>query len=75
MQNQDDVFPTVYKLNTIGAVATHFPGYRNCSYTVTGPPGYHGDRLWLARIWSAYNAITPRWLGPYLHIFLQKPQE
>jgi ubiquinone/menaquinone biosynthesis C-methylase UbiE len=69
-----DSFPTVYKMNTMTDLDNLFPNdlFRNCSYVFTGPPAYHANRVWLARLWTVYNWFMPAAFGQALHIFLQK---
>lgn len=69
-----DTFPTVYKMNTLGDVRRLFPSdqYQDCSYRFTGPPRYHGNRLWLARFWMGLNWLLPNYFAQSLHIFVQK---
>lgn len=69
-----DVFPTYYKLNTVALVCKHFPAkdFSNYSYIYSGPEGYAGRSLTLARILRFYNWVLPRFFGTHLYVFLQK---
>lgn len=69
-----DVFPTSYLMNTAEALRRLFPepGYRHASYFFSGPPSYHGNRLWLARFWQFYEYLMPPSCRRMLHIFIQK---
>lgn len=69
-----DTFPTTYRMNTIGALKRLFPEDRfvHASFALKQPPGYHGNRMWLARIWIIYDWLMPRSLHPCLQIFIQK---
>ena len=73
-RKEHDVFPTVYRMNTLGALARLFPApaFRHFSYTFSGPPTYHGNRVWLAWLLRAYNALTPGVARESLHVFIQK---
>ena len=75
----EDSFPTVYRLNSLKALRRLFPesGFRHCSYVYNGPPVYHANRPWLARLWQLYGWIMPPSLGQSLHVFIQKrhPQQ
>lgn len=73
-RSEVDTFPTAYKLNTIGDVGRHFDGYENASYIWTGPPVYHGNKLWLAALIRAYNKLAPYSMGQSLHVFVRKPE-
>ncbi len=70
----EDVFPTVYKLNTFGDLDRHFPpgDWLNCSYGYNGVPSYHGNRRILFRLIEAWCWLVPRALSAKLHIFLRK---
>lgn len=69
-----DVFPTRYRLNDRRALRRAFPPARfeDASHTHPGPPGYHGGRLALARLWRAWNWLAPPFFGTMWHIFLRK---
>jgi SAM-dependent methyltransferase len=73
-RKEHDDFPTCYRMNTLGTLRRLFPApaYRHESYTFSGPPTYHGNRLWLARLWQAYEALTPPAGRRMLHVFIQK---
>ncbi|AZV77145.1 class I SAM-dependent methyltransferase [Parasedimentitalea marina] len=70
----EDVFPTHYKLNTVGSVKKYFGEdlFNNYSYVYSGPEGYAGRFMFLARVFKFYNWILPRNFGTHLYIFLQK---
>lgn len=69
-----DVFPTYYRLNTIGSVRRHFApyGFEDYSYYLGGSPSYHANRSILVRLWAAYNSLMPPPLKKNLHVFLRK---
>jgi SAM-dependent methyltransferase len=70
----DDIFPTYYRLNTIGAVRRYFTphGFEDYSYYLGGSPSYHANKSILVRLWGAYNALMPPPLKKNFHIFLRK---
>lgn len=72
-----DVFPVEYKMNTMSALKRLFPvkRFRHFTYRWTGPAGYHGNSILLARFWMFYNWLMPPALMQSLHIFLQKRPE
>lgn len=72
-RTEADVFPTVYRMNSLRRLRELFPGYHDASYVFNAPPGYHGGRLWMARTIQAYNKFVPRFFGQYLHVFKRKP--
>ena len=69
-----DVFPTVYKLNTLRAINRHFPRsqFENLSYYHNGPPAYHGNRLIVAQLCRFWMWILPPTFSQQMHIFLRK---
>jgi len=73
-RRETDTFPTAYRMNTIGQLKRLFPEDRfvHGSFALKQPPGYHGDRMWLARIWILYDWLMPRSLHPSLQVFIQK---
>lgn len=70
----EDVFPTLYKLNTWRAINRHFPkgNWDNFSYGYSGTPGYHANSRILFRAIDLYNRFMPEWLSAKYHIFLRK---
>ena len=73
-RHEQDIFPTFYKMNTRTALRRLFPepAFRHASYSFSGPPTYHGNRVWLARLWQLYEALMPPPARKMLHIFIQK---
>ncbi|MCT4685391.1 MAG: methyltransferase domain-containing protein [Roseicyclus sp.] len=70
----EDVFPTVYKMNTARSLKRYFDPARwaHHSYGYNGVPGYHGQRLALFRLVEAWCWLMPRPLSAKWHIFLRK---
>lgn len=73
----EDVFPTVYALNTLGAVRRHFDSrnWQNFSYTINSTPKYHANIRLLFNLVGAYQSIVPPGLRTDLHIFLRKRRD
>lgn len=67
-----DVFPTCYRMNTLGAIARLFPGFQNFSFIFNGAPGYNSDSVLIARFWLLVMALLPYRMGQYLFVFMQK---
>jgi hypothetical protein len=61
-------------MNTLSALRDLFPEDRflHASYRFSGPPGYHADKILLARTWQIYESMMPPPLRRTLHIFIQK---
>ena len=73
-RGEKDVFPTVYRMNTLGDVGRCFPEQRfeNFSFGYNAQPSYNFGSTLVARMWLAYMALTPRWLAQSLFVFLRK---
>ena len=73
-RGEEDVFPTVYKMNTLRAIDRLFPRatYENCSYYYNGPPAYHANRWLLAAAWRFWMWLLPPMFAQQMHIFLRK---
>ena len=70
----EDVFPTLYRLNSLRAVRRWFPDdkWHNCSYVTNTTPRYFGSSRVLFRAIELYQRLTPRGLGTDLLIFLRR---
>ena len=75
-RGEGDSFPTVHRMNTIADLKRLFPEDRflHASFTLKQPPRYHGNRMWLARLWILYDWLMPRALHPGLRVFVQKQE-
>lgn len=73
-RGEQDVFPTVYRLNTRAALRRHFPPQvcEHFTYFFNGPPGYNFNKMVIARIWQMWARIMPEALAQSLHIFIRK---
>lgn len=73
-RKEQDVFPTYYRMNTLGTLRRLFPepAFTHASYTFSGQPTYHANRLWLARFWQVFEAVMPSPFRRMLHIFIRK---
>lgn len=73
-RKEQDIFPTYYRMNTLRTLRQLFPSpkFKHASYTFSGPPSYHGNRLWLARLWQTYESVMPPATRRMLHVFIQK---
>ena len=73
-RREEDVFPTYYRMNSLGAIGKLFPSqrFRNFTYSVTGEPAYFGNRLMLWRLAQLGARLTPGGAGAVLLVFVQK---
>jgi SAM-dependent methyltransferase len=69
-----DVFPTVYRLNTRGALARFFPRsqFLDCTYGYFGEPAYFGNSKLLWRVVLLMFRFSPEALAGTWFVFLQK---
>lgn len=69
-----DVFPVVYRMNTLGSLRKIFPAdrWRHYTYGFNGDPGYHANSRLLFRLVEIWGWLMPRWLSAKFHIVLQK---
>lgn len=69
-----DVFPTRYRLNTMGEIARRFPSseWENASYPWMGDPKYHANNpaIWL--LMTFWNWIMPNAFATDIFIFLRR---
>lgn len=68
-----DVFPTVYRLNTVRDVRRHFGHAADVyHYRTSGVPSYHLDSFLLFRLQLFLNRLMPSGLDVGLRFFIQK---
>lgn len=69
-----DVFPTAYKLNTMGQIRDSFKGYHNKTYIFRSDPSYFfGSKLFFQFL-KITNPFVPSVFCGNLFVFLQKPR-
>lgn len=73
-RRDEDVFPTVYKLNTLRAINRYFPRsqFEHFSYYHNGPPSYSANKLWLALFWCFWMWVTLPIFSQQMHVFMRK---
>ena len=73
-RGEKDVFPTVYRMNTMGEINRYFPDtqFENFSFGYNAQPSYNFGSALIARMWLAYMAVTPSRLAQSLFVFLRK---
>jgi SAM-dependent methyltransferase len=73
-RKEEDVFPTVYKLNTRGRLNRYFNSavWENYSYYHNSTPPYVQRSRILMRLVDTYLRIVPRSMSTNLHVFLRK---
>jgi SAM-dependent methyltransferase len=72
-RKEEDVFPTVYRMNTRRAIARRFAGWGDYSYVYVPSPAYYFGRRWLFRAFDALHRALPTPAAGYVFAFLRKP--
>jgi SAM-dependent methyltransferase len=73
-RSAEDVFPTVYRLNSLRDLHRYFPvdRWRHFSYRSNPSPKYFGQSAFIFHSIALYQSLTPDPLKTDLHVFLQK---
>lgn len=73
-RKKEDVFPAHYRLNTLGAIARHFPApaFENCSYVYKFEPQYHFGSTAMYRSFQFLHWLLPPSMTGNLFIFVRK---
>lgn len=73
-RREADVFPTLYRINTLRDVRHAFDDARfeNFSFTFNGNPSYHFGQVWVARFWLLYMALMPGFFRQSVFVFVRK---
>lgn len=60
-RHEEDVFPTVYRMNTRGSLRRHFPApsWEDYSYFVNSTPQYHGNSRLMFGLINLYQSVVP----------------
>jgi len=58
-RKEQDVFPTVYKLNTLSTLRSHFANFKDFSYIFRPDPSYYGGNKSLYRIAKVFHQHMP----------------
>lgn len=67
-----DVFPTVYKSNTKGAVREHASQFEDFSFYYNGVPSYNMGSVIIGRLLLLYMFLMPAFMSQSLMVFLRK---
>jgi SAM-dependent methyltransferase len=73
-RRESDVFPTLYKLNTLRELRRHFPTtyFEHFSYLFNGEPTYHANRFLVALAVDITTKLMPDSFAKSLHVFIRK---
>jgi SAM-dependent methyltransferase len=68
-----DVFPTVYRCNTLRELERLFPDWGHFSYLYTAEPSYYFGARWAYSAFSALHRFGPAAFTGNIFIFIRKP--
>lgn len=72
-RHEVDIFPTCYRMNTLGAIRSSFNGYRSYSYLyVVNPAYFFGNKFLYGLLEFTHNRLLPRPLSSCIMAFMQK---
>lgn len=67
-----DVFPTVYKMNTMKNITKHFSGWNNKSFVFRGDPAYYFGKKSIYHIQDVLHRFMLKEMCGNLFVFVQK---
>lgn len=70
----EDVFPTVYKMNSPSQIRTLFHGCDVYHYHTVGEPSYYFGNELIYAGFKLIHALMPRGLAPAVSFFIRKPR-
>jgi SAM-dependent methyltransferase len=73
LRGSADIFPTVYRLNTIRDVCRYFPDFEDHSYLYSSEPQYFFGRRFLHSALTCLQKLLPGVLTANIFVFLRKP--
>lgn len=73
-REERDVFPTLYRLNSLRKTRSVFPNsrWRNFSYTYSAEPAYYFGAPWVLRAMRVLQYLKDAAVGENLFVFVQK---
>lgn len=73
-RKEEDVFPTVYNLNSKRALSAHFSGFRDYSYIPRADPAYYLGNRAAFTVFKFFHSHLPRALCGNIFVFLVKDE-
>ena len=67
-----DIFPTVYRLNTIDSIKRAFPSFKNYSYLYSSEPAYYFGNRYLYPLFCWLHKLLPTIFVSNIFIFLKQ---
>jgi len=73
-RQEADVFPTLYRMNTLSAIRRWFDPQRfeHFSFLANGSPSYHFGSVLIARFWQLIMLLSLPGMGKTLFAFVRK---
>lgn len=71
-RREDDVFPTVYKMNTVSSIKKLFPGCAIYFYRDFAEPAYFFGSKFIYKIVLFLHKVSPDYFGTSLCVFIKK---
>jgi SAM-dependent methyltransferase len=71
-REEKDIFPTVYKMNTVAQIQKLFPGCRVHWYRDSGDPAYFFDNAAIYRLFRALHRVLPDRFATIICFFIGK---
>lgn len=73
-RHEQDIFPTTYRLNTMGQIRRHFPDgeWENCTYRSNSEPPYVQRSIILMKMVQLYWRVAPTGLHTTLNVFVRR---
>jgi SAM-dependent methyltransferase len=72
-RHEEDVFPTIYKMNSVRDIKRLFPGCEVYWYRDSAGPSYYFGSPIMYRIMLGVHKILPNWAATGLCLFIRKP--
>jgi len=71
-REEQDTFPTAYKLNTLQSIKKIFYNYKNFNYLYASHPAYYAGNKFLFNLISLFHKILPAFMVSEIFVFLRK---
>jgi SAM-dependent methyltransferase len=73
-RDEKDVFPTVYRMNSVSAIKRHFPAtaFEHYSFTFNAHPVYYAGKVALAWMWRIVMRLSPPPCRKSLFVFVRR---
>jgi ubiquinone/menaquinone biosynthesis C-methylase UbiE len=69
-----DVFPTMYKMNTLSTLEQQFGGFESASYLFRADPAYYFGNRHLYKGMEVMHRLMPAWFSANIFVFMRNRQ-